>query len=355
MQPNRLNLEWLVISALRENLSLIQENFQPTYNDTIRFAKESFGELFQQPQSPFGNKGIVNPEYLKYMQEAKAISQKDKITMKPEDLIIQRINRIEGLLQAPANRKESLNKLKREKERLIKLLKENKSKITRINETNALKNDSGQFRPGLEYIRPFAGKYDVYKTNTGDQFILRFLHPSAAEAATGVDLIYEIYNHHLKKFRIVAIQYKIWKNSTLYFSSIPNLGRQIAQCENSFCKTGYCRANHTEFIFRFPYCIPFLRPTDEIYNENHMITSGWHLPICQIPDCLDYSGSTKGILRLENIKNVALNQDEFEKLFQQEKIGSKWLTIEEVENFYKLNKVLNDDENITIYSQKSIN
>jgi hypothetical protein len=38
---NRLNTEWLVINALRENLSLITDNEPISYNETIRFVQEN--------------------------------------------------------------------------------------------------------------------------------------------------------------------------------------------------------------------------------------------------------------------------------------------------------------------------
>lgn len=234
------------------------------------------------------------------------------------------------------------------------LLSKNEPKFIKINETQALMNDFSPSRPGLSYVNKYGGKFNVYRTVSGDQFILRFLHPSIAEEATGVDMIYEIYNPQLKKIRIVAVQYKIWKKQLLYFSSIPNIQRQLDQCSDCFCKQGYCNAGHSSHGYRLPYCIPFLRPTDWIINLNNLISSGWHIPICQLSSCVDYSTSEKGVLRIEAAKKVGLNQDEFESLFQKQKIGSRWLSLNEVENFYKQTRVLNEEESIIIYSQKTL-
>lgn len=105
MQPDRLNLEWLLINALRENLSLIQDGETQTYNEVIRFAKESFGALFQKENSAFGRKRIVSKEFEKYEQEAKALSQKEKREVTAKQLILQRIKHINELLKHPENKK----------------------------------------------------------------------------------------------------------------------------------------------------------------------------------------------------------------------------------------------------------
>jgi len=353
--PNRLNLEWLFISALREALSLIQESYHQNYNDTIRFAQENFGELFQNEKSIFGGEKTLSKEYEKYRQETKAKSYQEKKEISTEDLINERINVLSKLIDSSDNVIEDLDKLKGERKSLRKLLENENPKFIRIDENEALRNDFSPDRPGLEYQSKHAGKSNIYKTRKGEMFILRFLHPGKAEAATGVDLIYEIYNANSKLIRIIALQYKIWEDDVFYFSNSHNIQKQLDKSKACFCLNEFCKAGEISGIdYRLPHCIPFLRLTDKIYDINKLISSGWHIPVCQISKCVEYSQSENQIIRLDNIKNKALNSEEFESLFQYEKLGSRWLTIKETEEFYKDRKIINNDENIIIYSQKSI-
>ncbi|MDQ3110512.1 MAG: hypothetical protein M3R17_11515 [Bacteroidota bacterium] len=352
---HRLDIEWLVINALRENLSLIREKDNASYDETIRFAQENFKELFENEDSYFGKRTTRGSEFERYAQEAIARSRKEGKVMKPEDLIKERIETISALLRYPENKKGGFSRLKAERRRLNKLLLENKSRFSLVTENQALMNDFHAKRPGMKLEKSFAGKYNVYKTNTDQKFVLRFLHPGAAEAATGVDLIYEVYDVKKQLVRVISIQYKIWEDEVLYFSKIKNIEKQLQRATECFCGKGYCEAaDGAKKSYRFPHCIPFLRPTDKIYDTENLITSGWHIPLCELDEYLDHSPALGKILRLERINKSALDVETFEKLFQQEKIGSRWLTIKEVEAFYKTKKVIDPNENIVIFSQKII-
>jgi hypothetical protein len=351
----RLDIEWLVVSALRETLSLINETEEATYNDAIRFAQENFGELFGHKDSLFGQRTTRGNEYERYAQEALATSRKESRKITADDLIRKRISTIDELLRFPENKKSHFTKLKTEKRRLNALLRDSRPRYTKVTENQALMNDFSINRPGLSFQNGFAGKYNVYKTHNDEQFVLRFLHPGAAESATGADLIYEIYDSLTERVRIIAIQYKIWENEVLYFSQSSNIESQLKRATQCFCGAGYCDTPASEkHPFRFPYCIPFLRPTDRIYDTDYLMTSGWHIPLCEIDQRVEISTKGSKILRLGKIKGVALTTLEFERMFQQEMIGSRWLTIKEAEAFYKQKKVIDPDENIIIYSQRSI-
>jgi hypothetical protein len=147
----------------------------------------------------------------------------------------------------------------------------------------------------------------------------------------------------------------MWEKGNLYFSQSGNLEEQLEKATKCFCNNGFCKGPKAEKLtYRLPFCTPFLRPTDKIYDTDHLLTSGWHIPICQIDGKAKYSGNDGKILRLEDIKEIALNTEEFERLFQQEKIGSRRLSIQEVEKLYQNNKILNNDERIIIHSQRNI-
>ena len=346
-ENSRLQTEWLVTNALRENLSMLNDGSQVSYDEAISFAKQSFPDLFDSPDSIIGKKRPADREYEKYKQEAELSSRVSRRKITPEDLIRERIEKINELIKNPVNKRAEINILNAEKKRLLRFLAKSSSYLT---ENQALLNDYDAYRIKYDYINQINGQYKIYNTKAGDPFVIRFLHPGAPETATGVDLIYEY--HKDGKVRIVAVQYKIWEDNTLYFSKANNIERQLDTAKSCFCGKGYCQAKKTANRFRFPYCIPFLRPTDKLKRKNSYFSSGWHIPVCQIQNHTEMGYKDK-ILRLSGIKHVALNTAEFERLFSREMIGSDWLSINEIENFYKQNKVLEPTDNsIFILSQR---
>jgi hypothetical protein len=141
------------------------------------------------------------------------------------------------------------------------------------------------------------------------------------------------------------------EEDVLYFSQHENLDSQLENASRCFCKKGFCEPLDGKTHYRLPFCVPFLRPTDKIYDTANLITSGWHIPICKINDILDYSSKGGRMLILKKIREVSLNTEEFERLFQQGKIGSRWLPVEQVEKVYRENKILENDGHIVIFTQ----
>ncbi|MDF2448075.1 MAG: hypothetical protein K0R26_579 [Bacteroidota bacterium] len=354
LNNERLQIEWLVVNALRENLSMLDERTNVTYNRAIEFAQNNFTDLFGGKDSILGQKEFIDIVYEKYLEEAKARSIDENKQISAEELIKIRIEHIEKLVKNPLNKETKLKQLNREKAKLVRLLREHSPMFLSYSEDEALRNDYDGKRLNLEYVKQIAGKYKIFRTRSGDPFVIRFLHPGKAEAATGVDLIYEY--HYDGMVRIIAVQYKIWEDGILYFSQVKNLAPQLNTATACFCKKGYCEASSkiaSSNTYRLPYCVPFLRPTDKLQNPDNYITSGWHIPICQLPDRLDISKDGNKILRLDKILDVALNAPEFERLFDKGLLGSRWFTIKELESFYKENKVLEpNDQSIIILSQK---
>jgi hypothetical protein len=352
---NRLQLEWLVVNALRENLAMIDDNTNVTYNRAIEFAQNNFRELFGKDDSVLGKKEFVDSLYEKYTEEAEArtISGNKKVT--PESLIQARITEIEKLLDALSKSEKSRRRLMAEKEKLSGLLKEAIPTYLRVSEDEALRNDYEFInRVNLTHVRQVAGKYRIFKTKSNDPFVIRFLHPGTPEAATGADLIYEQHNGK-GQVRIIAVQYKIWEDGTLYFSGAKNLNKQLETSKSCFCDKGFCdnAKDSLEVLYRFPCCIPFLRPTDKLLNPDAYFSSGWHLPICELSKRTELSYKGHKMLKMEKIKDIALNAPEFERLFSKGIIGSRWFPAEELIDFYKRNKVLEPNEDrILIFSQK---
>ena len=102
--------------------------------------------------------------------------------------------------------------------------------------------------------------------------------------------------------------------------------------------------------YRLSYCMAFIKPTDKLQDPKKLTTSGYHLPICKL-DKLKKKAVKEYMITETSIKNQSLKTVTFEELFDSEMIGSRWLDINELEAFYKQNKVLEANERIILYAQ----
>jgi hypothetical protein len=118
------------------------------------------------------------------------------------------------------------------------------------------------------------------------------------------------------------------------------------------CKANLCVNTDNHNHFRFPFCAAFLRPTDRLQNpDQKLISSGEHLPICQIAYCSRDGVKGAKLLRYEDVRKVSLSQDVFEHLFSKGKIGSRLLSYVELANLYEKFEVMTDRDRILIHAQ----
>lgn len=186
---------------------------------------------------------------------------------------------------------------------------------------------------------------------------IRRLHPDKSEHTLGADLIFEKYDFNNNKLRFVHLQYKIWDNNndTLYLKK-GNIEKQLRKLSKEVCNNNFCCKNspksqnsYFDFDYRMPFCCAFLRPTNRIQNsDNRLLTSGIYFPVCETLKFLDTYGKN---LYKGDIKGYYLTHDIFEKLFQNNLIGSRWLEVEEVEELYRNHKILQSDENLILHVQ----
>jgi len=359
-QLDQLQKEWILVNASRELLSITKKRII-SYKESIEFSKENAEELFKDSKTGLFRKDILDKLYDKYKQEAKAKSIETGEEVRPKMLIENRLAELETLLSYYPQDSEDPDGLKKEKETLRKLLRrtpENILGLERITENQAIIYDSSfAKRANKVFINSHLGKYNTYldKENQG-VFRISILHPNPSEAITGADLIYEQYDVSKRKVRIAAIQYKIWEKETLYISQAGNILKQIIKMESCFCQKDFCQGNENVNPFdkyRFPFCAAFLRPTDKLQNPNKLITSGHHVPIC----CLEQLRKTGDLdykIDMHTIKPYAVNAQSFEELFNSEKIGSRWLDINDLESLYRNTKVLEPNQRIVVHAQNAI-
>lgn len=95
------------------------------------------------------------------------------------------------------------------------------------------------------------------------------------------------------------------------------------------------------------FCI--LRPTAKLQNsESKLITSGYHVPLCQTIALLD----SEGKLTKETIRDKSIKGNIFEELFINNIAGSRWITIDDLEKFYEEKGINSNLNTIRIHAQE---
>lgn len=354
-QDKRLQIEWLVINALRELMSLADPKVStPTYTEVIDFAKDRFPQLFSK-KSILGNLDREGELMRAYRQEAWAESQVSGRVVEPDALVELRIKKLEELVKKAKTNKQigEVDQLRRELKKLKILREEFFKKKKRIIEDDAIRHD--QYLERGRIITDNMGKSVRVRTNTGSDLELRILHNGKPEESIGADVIYEQYHPTEKKLRFVHIQYKIWDKGSLYFSQHKNLEPQLKKLHKVVCRGSFCcseEGNNLGTGYRLPYCAAFLRPTDKLQNpKSSLASSGWHIPVCKI-DKIAKRGPKNKVLHLADVRPTALSHLVFEEIFHNNMLGSRWLDIDEVEELYREHNILDSSEKIIIYAQQ---
>lgn len=354
-----MQLEWLLINASKELLSMVKPNANIQYNDAIKFAKENIPEILTETK--IGKGRLTKSDKLKdkFLQEAEALSRRDNKSYSYNELIENRIAELTNLIKVYKPNEKEPSQLKEEL-RNLKVIQNNENTsyygFEKITENQAIINDAFADRLDKRSINKYSGKANIYANHSdGSKFRIEILHPNPTEAILGADLIYEQYNITNDKVRIVAIQYKMWENEVLYFSQAGNLKDQLKKMDKFFCKNKFCQdqngSNQGSETYRLPFCAAFLRPTDKLHDPNKLLTSGYHVPICKIDSIINKTTKTDK-LEYDLVKNTALKADTFEELFKYEMVGSPWIETEALEDFFKVNKILEPKQKIILHAQK---
>lgn len=180
---------------------------------------------------------------------------------------------------------------------------------------------------------------------------IRVLHPEKAEHITGADLLYEKYDKETNTVVIAFVQYKIWEDKEMYFSDERMVG-QIQKMRNFLCTKNICNDCNIN-KYRFPCCSAFLRPTDKLQSSKQkLISTGEHLPICHIEKCISTTKNGAKVLKYKDIRKVSLSHGIFDELFNQGKIGSKPLSLQELADLYKDKSIISRKDTMLLYAQE---
>src|SRR5262249_50302863 len=131
---------------------------------------------------------------------------------------------------------------------------------------------------------------------------------------------------------------------------------QLNRMKDCFCQKGFCKSPEKFDMhenYRLPFCSAFLRPTDKLQDPHKLITSGYHVPICNLRKIKE-EGDLEYKIDIDSIRKYSLKAQPFEELFNDEMVGSRWLTIDDLQSLYRETKVLEPDQRIILYAQNAI-
>lgn len=339
----RRNIAFQIVCTLREAINLARKDQNPiTYENTLDLLSEIKPSFYDPINLLLKNKN--ESELVKFYKElAEAKSTLNKIIL-PIDLINKELKKMEALYKNNTNRtyiKKKIVDLKGAKQYFMPR-KVSEHKI--LNQDFYLTDRSGYFGKTLY-------ENDTYKDYKLDNYRilrLRLLHPDKAEAILGSDMVYEQFDLRMEKVRFVHLQYKVWSEKTLYLND-ERMMKQLIKMESVLCKSQFCKSHNQDTEYRLPYCCAFLRPTRKMQDsESKLLTSGIHVPICFIQKL-----KQKEIkLTPGNCKSNSITSKIFEELFHSNMLGSRWISIKELEDFYTSKNLAALTDSIRVHAQE---
>lgn len=326
---SRLDIEWVTYNALRDGVGLgLRDLGLANHKDTLRLAQKIAPDLFATSDSLLV-KEWESPE----QSEIGDIATAQGISF--EDALDSEIKRIESLINGNHNKKNRLDAL----DRRLRRFKRIKSEIAlrEYYEGKLIERDARIGHGGVEKSKQSDDYFDF--TLPSNRFMrIRVVHETRVEAINGADLIYEHHDLKLNQVRVAAVQYKILEKDR-YVSKSRQLSSQLTRLEGCFCKALPCKGSEAAEIndYRLPTCAAFLRPTHRLQsNKASVVSRGFYLPVC-ITQAL---WRNKSEISEEAVNNQVVRQAMFEELFNASLLGSRWLSIEELDALYLSQQVL---------------
>jgi hypothetical protein len=344
--PGKAKKEILLqlIAAFREGGAKAAGSTPMTYAKAFVFLNLVSPEIFQSVEHLLKRQKQV-PKIVRRFKEEASISG-----IPATGLIEKEIKKQEALLQSKndlPNTKEYIQELDlallyiltEAAEELKERLAAEPKPDTQIIEAEALERDFYTAKREYDINDTASITKDGFREYTlpNDRLMrVRLLHNRAAEAITGVDLIYEQVDISTKRVRFVHLQYKMWDGNSFRISSVRDYN-QMKRIEACLCSNKFCNTRRKgEHSYRFPFCSAFYRPTlRQQRDDPQMVTTGIHLPVCFIS-----KHSPKESISREQAYSQGLSNQVFDELFHNGLIGSAWLSIDKVEEFYKANKII---------------
>jgi len=351
-EEQRLNAEWLVLSAFRELTMLAAKGdlSKSTYDMALKLGGELYPELLG-PNASLLRRERESNTVKQYRQTAHLLSLEQGQPVDPLALVQAEIAKHRGLLQFAKTKKDrpEVGQIKRHVDVLVEA--ERTLNPTAHTETQLIFRDAYAVKRNVPAFR--TGKaYRDFALPDSNVLRIRMLHPEVPEHLTGADIIYERHSPADESASIVVIQYKIWEKKRLYLND-PRMQRQIARLKDFTCDQGVCSIPEGSSEYRFPYCAGFLRPTDKLQRADQaFLSTGEHLPICRLTGCMSRSSQGAEVLTYDRIRSTSLSAEMFEELFTKGQIGSRMLSYEELEALYEKRAIESELDTVVIHAQE---
>jgi len=348
----RVDAEWIALSAFRELLKISTKGSmsKSTYAEAFEFGAALYPALLGAESSILrqANESITAREY---RQRARLKSQAAGTTIHPLGLLDQDISELEQLLDIAKTSKER-GRVDQLRNRL-KTLRRARDEIAPPphTETSLIARDANAFPAGLPTIGSGKG-YKAFQLPDGNALRVHVFHPDKPEHVSGADVLYERHDPSTDSATLVFVQYKIWEKQTLSLND-PRMQAQLAKLKSLVCDRGLCSIGKVEKPYRFPHCAAFLRPTDKLQNpDQKLISSGEHIPICRIEECAKSSRLNTPVLDFDGIRKTSLSGTAFEYLFTYNKVGSRPIPYEELEQLYERLSIIAEPGNLLVHAQE---
>jgi hypothetical protein len=351
----RLDPEWVTLNAVRDlmRLAVRGDNSKSTYDNALALGAAICPEILG-PDVSVLRQDRESDLTKEYRQRATLRTIRDGNEITALSLVKNDIDEFESLLSAA--------KASKDKTKTDQLQRKLKKFYSSEEEINPDKNSENQliFRDALKVNRNIPMLIEGKNNRTFELFdnnllTIRVLHPEIPEHITGADHVYERYDAFTNTVVIAFVQYKIWENKMMYFSDNDSNKRMLGQIEKMqdfLCRKDICK-NENNNQYRFPGCSAFLRPTDKLQSPNQaFISTGEHLPICHINNCISTTLNGARVLEYSNVKKISLSNEIFEELFSQGKIGSPPLSLEKLADLYKNSYIISKKDTMLLYAQE---
>lgn len=349
-KSRRIDNASLVIQAVKELFTFAFNGKSISLNKAVSIINEIQNDFFHDIGELFGTKEEDDLiQYYKELANAKSLADESRIYT-AQQLIEEDIALHKALLKEKKKLKKysSIRQRVRELERAVRHFDHD-----RVFEDNVLRHDFM-----ISTLPEYFGR-QIYVNASFKDYILpkdrllrmQMLHPGKAEHILGVDLIYEIFDKKNDRVRFIHMQYKMWEKDKLYLNH-GNILNQLSKMDNYLCKAGHCcdssGSPHGQ-EYRFPYCSAFLRPTDRLQRlDRRQLTSGYHIPVCKIVSHTDL-GTT---ITKDKIKEISVSYRNFADLFVNNMIGSKWIPVYKLFEFYENHNIQELGNSIRIYAKE---
>lgn len=336
----KLDTSFNVLSAVRDALTLALKQRPPTYEKALRYVEDIDPSLHSEIVKHIPGKN--ESELVKrFKAEGKALS-KD-----PQVIINEEIDRFKTAVESSTEESHSLKKYIGQLRTALQHFK-----TRELTEHMLLNHDFYiASRTKLKEVYNNANRKDYLLPN-GNHFRIYLAHPDKIEQTLGADLIYEQYDLKLGLARFAHLQYKTWNDKAIYLTDRDK--RQLQRLHSNLCDAKYCQtptSYKSSNDYRFPYCSAFLRPTSKLIGTNSkMRSTGEHIPLCKILN-LNNAGVT---LKRDILDEFSIGHAIFEESFNKYHIGSGWMPIGELEEFYKKRKLDELSDNVRILAQEVI-